>query len=355
MLALKHSRRQEPFSQYYQFEAQGHYQDLNMTNESFHNAATFASLPFSYYENPSLFVEAPQKTFDYETRSSSSHSSHLQTSNDFPPSLLSSASGPSIPSASSSTIGSPYSAHAQTVSTQDTWNSHHGLGFDPAIVNHEVFPSEYMGVGIDSELSFATNDKILGSFVGECADLSSSKTRSSSFPVSVSQCSLSIPHQVRVTLSPEPLTIDSILDRASAASAVERGSPNLRRDGPPGPIRRENSAVRPSDNVFKSPTTPASAHPRNRSPTAHASVHAASYPPAASQMPVTQQPAPPSPPTQQHGNHFQTHFFAQSSGNFVPPLESSCSFSPLVEFAAIQASFSFLSDLFPQTRSMSTN
>ena len=344
MLASEQSHRHEPFNQYYQLKVQEHYLDLNMNNESFQNAATFASLPFSYYENPSLFVEAPQNTFDYETRSHSSHSSHQQILHDFPPSLLSSASGPSIASASSSTIGSPYSVHAQTVSSQDTWRSHHGLGFDPAIVNHEVFPPEYVGAGIDPELSFATSDKLHGSFVGECADLSSFQKRSSNFPVTVSSSSLSIPHQVRITASPEPLSIDSILDRASAASAAERGSANLIRDGPPGPIIRENSSVLPSGGVFKSPTTPASAQVRINSSTAHASVHAASYPPTATRMSRTpQQSTPSSPPTQQHGNHFQTNFFAQSSGSFMPPLESSCSFSPRTN---LDASFSHL-PLFP--------
>jgi hypothetical protein len=341
MLASEHSHQHEPFNQYYQFEIQEHYPDFNMNNESFQNAATFASLPFSYYENPSLFVEAPQKTFDYETRSHSSHSSHQQISHDFPPSLLSSASGPSIASASSSTIGSPYSVHAQTVSSQDTWRSHHGLGFDPAIVNHEVFPPEYIGAGIDPELSFATSDKLHGSFVGECADLSSFQKRSSNFPVTVSSSSLSIPHQVRITASPEPLSIDSILDRASAASAAEHGSANLTRDRPPGPIRRENSSVQPSGSLFKSPTTPASAQVRVNSPTAHASVHAASYPPTATRMSRTpqQQSNPSSPPTQQHGNHFRTHFFAQSSGSFMPPLESSCSFPPRTNLVAFSSRF----------------
>jgi hypothetical protein len=337
MLAFEQSRRHEPFNQYYQFDAQEHYSDLNMNDESFHNAATFASLPFSYYENPSLFVEASQKPFDYEFRSPSSHSSHQQTSHDCPPSLLSSASGPSVASASSSTIGSPYSVHAQTVSSQDTWNSQYGLGFDPAIVNHEVFASEYVGAGIDPDLSFAANEKIHGSFVGECADLSSFQKRSSKFPVTVSSSSLSIPHQLRTTASPELLTIDSILDRASAATAAERGSPNLIRGGPSGPIRKENSLVPPSDSVFKSPTTPASAHIRGKSPTAHASVHAASYPPAASRVHRTQQQphqSSPSSPTTQHGNNFQTHFFAQSSGSFMPPLESSCSFSPRIDLDA---------------------
>ena len=343
MLSLEHSRRQEPFSQY---EAGLQYSDFTMNAGSFHNEATFAALPFSYYENPALFVEAPQKTFDYESRSPSTHSSHQQPSHDFPPSLLSSASGPSIASASSSTIGSPYSSHAQTTLTQDTWSSHHGLGFDPAIANHEVFHTEYLGAGIDPELSFATADKVQGSFVGECADLSSFPKRSSSFPLRVSSSSLSVPYHVRVTASPEPLTIDSILDRASAASAVKSESPNLLREGAPGPIRRENSVVLPGDNVFKSPTTPASAHCRNaysRSPTAHASVHAASYPPAAPHvLPTHQQPQPPrtsSPPPQQHGNHFQNHFFAQSSGSFLPPLESSCSCYPCA------AHFSFSSPI----------
>jgi hypothetical protein len=62
-------------------------------------------------------------------------------------------------------------------------------------------------------------------------------------------------------------------------------------------------------------------------------------------------------------SHFQSHFFAQSSGNFMPPLESSCSSLPLY-FHAFHCpflppfpffSFPFLLSLRPMPSSREVN
>ncbi|KAJ5114499.1 hypothetical protein NUU61_000258 [Penicillium alfredii] len=57
------------------------------------------------------------------------------------------SSGPSIASASSSAIGSPYSGTAQAF--QDNWvNTNHGLGLPTAVMN-DLFPNEFVGSTVD--------------------------------------------------------------------------------------------------------------------------------------------------------------------------------------------------------------
>ncbi|KAE8382223.1 hypothetical protein BDV26DRAFT_278227 [Aspergillus bertholletiae] len=62
---------------------------------------------------------------------------------------LSTASGPSIASASSSAIGSPYSGAGPTI--HENWvDTNHGLGL-PAAVMSDIFPNEYLGNTFDME------------------------------------------------------------------------------------------------------------------------------------------------------------------------------------------------------------
>ena len=104
-------------------------------------------------------------------------------------------------------------------------------------------------------------------------------------------------------------------------------------------------APRKSNPVFKSPTTPASAHPRTPStlsPSIPRSFPGQSAPTDSLAAPahavLSQSFNNPAAQIPQHASHFQSHFFAQSSGNWMPPLESSCSF--------LLASISYLSFLF---------
>lgn len=75
---------------------------------------------------------------------------------------VSTASGPSIASASSSAMGSPYSANAQNL--QEEWvDTNHGLGL-PGAVMSDLFPNENMVNPFDSEGFY---QKKSDSFVGE--------------------------------------------------------------------------------------------------------------------------------------------------------------------------------------------
>merc|ERR1712230_181255 len=75
---------------------------------------------------------------------------------------------------------------------------------------------------------------------------------------------------------------------------------------------------------FKSPTTPASAYPRQH-PTLVSPSHSRSFSPSPRQTLPTRMTShdPNAARVHKSASHFQSHFFAQSSGNFMPPLESS--------------------------------
>jgi hypothetical protein len=351
MLAIEHSLRQSFYNAHLDTESNipDPYPNLDMNPyASLDSTASFASLPFSYYENPALFVEAPHDSFPYGLhRSTSSNSSLKQSSHssELPPSLLSSASGPSIHSASSSTVGSPFSGYSHPISTQDSWSSSRGLGLNPTIVNHEGFAADFVGADLEPELAYTTHEKLRGNFVGECTDISF-PNRSSTFPLRVSSQSLCVPPNAPFSASPEPLSVECFQNPASTKPSALPIAARSSAHSPATPVDQERQQSRSRKPIFKSPTIPASAQPRTPTVVSPALVRSATVqtippPPALSQS--TSYAAV---PMQQHANQFQNHFFAQSSGSFIPPLELSCSFSPCAVFWLSEFFLSFFVSLF---------
>ena len=335
MLAVEQSRRHQLRSHPYDHETGTQLAfDMNAYTTC-DSSSTYASLPYSYWENSALFVEAPLEDTKYDlNRSISStgsfhHIPHIQA--DHPLSLISSTSGPSLPSASSSTVGSPHSGHSHPVSAPESWISAGHFSANPVIVNHEDFGDFSSGIDIGVDHSFVTPGKLPDDFVGECADLSSFSKRSSAFPTNNSFQSPSSQQRPPFSSSPEPMSIERFGANNRAASAASAVDSNPFLQSSVARIKKESDPSTRSDGVFKSPTTPASARsrtPSTCSPVAARATKAASKPVVQGGAP-TSYPTPSSPatsPMQQHASQFQTHFFSQSSGNFMPPLESSCSF-----------------------------
>src|SRR2546423_9092147 len=196
MLAIEHSRQQHHFTQPFGHNSGFHdsYLDLSMNSFSaFEPVHGFAPLPYSTYENPSFYMDTPPEGFKSEMQRSSSLTGSLRPashhSSELPSSTLSSASGHSIPSASSSAVGSPYSGHAHTSSHHESWvNSNESLGLGSALVNQEAYYQGFVGTDLNSELAFGPHDKLSNDFVGECAKISSTRKRSGSpFPGKFSQ------------------------------------------------------------------------------------------------------------------------------------------------------------------------
>jgi hypothetical protein len=339
MLAIEHSHQQRHFTQPFGYDSGFHdsYADLSMNSYSaFEPIHGFAPLPYSTYENPSFYMDAPPEGFKSEMQRSSSLTGSLKPashhSSELPPSTLSSASGHSIPSASSSAVGSPYSGHAHSFSHHESWvNSNEGLGLGSALVNQEAYYQGFVGTDLDSELAFGPHDKLSGDFVGECAKISSTRKRSGSpFPGKFSQSPVPLKSSLASNSSPEPLTIDAILERANSSSATQ--SPRPSGSSQVTSIDNEKSQSLKPTNPFKSPTTPASACPKTSKvasalpATISLLADHLSLRPGQTFMPHA------STPSRHQAGQFLNHFFAQSSGSFVPPLESSCVFFPFAFF-----------------------
>lgn len=338
MLAIEHSRHQQFIDQVYDLEQsiQAPYPSLAMDSyEAVDPMISFHPLPYSYFENPSIFSTTAPMQMKQEM-----HQMH-----DLSRSTISSGSAASTPSASSSTVGSPYSGPSHTIASQDGFDHHHnvayGLGVMPTIVNHESFAQEF-GMSLEAELPIHSHDKLSNSFVGKYADLSSSQLRSStiSFPISSStHLTPSSPYQgVHSTESPETLSINTslharLIDPSPALPASIFSS-----------TAHSPAEASISTPTFKSPTTPASARPRHAR-SSISPINAGSFPSPATRM----QTHPSHPiPTYFRDSHvnqpanarFQSHFFAQSSGNFIQPLETSCS-SLLLFFPSFLCLWSF--------------
>lgn len=225
---------------------------------------------------------------------------------------LSSASGPSIASASSSAIGSPYSGNVQTF--QESWvDTSHGLGLQGAVVG-DLFPNDYVGGTVDPEGFY--QKKSQNSYVGELQDISSSVQ--STVRVSAShEC----PPPCRVVPSEEnvkPSFRNSLRATAGAPVPVSSDSSGISMT----PVSHSVASPSSGAPLFASPSTPASARistPSIKSPNVDyrqpglcsktASFESSTFSPNAGP------------------SISSSSFFQQSSGNFVPPLESSCRFS----------------------------
>ena len=306
---------------------------------SYESMSGFHPLPFSYYENPAMFAPAPAQPMKSAiSRSHSQNSVHQyqQQTAELPPALISSASNASIPSATSSTVGSPYSGPINTSQAQDSYVNEalsHGLGLLPTIVNQDGFQHDFVGSGFDTDMPMGHDKMIAGNFVGECADLSYSLKRSSTLPVTSRQPAQSVFSVTPLTASPPELTSTLHEFEASTnARALVEAPPvtdvNRSSSLPATPFQHQPL----NEPVFKSPTTPASAYsrtPNATSPTDRRQPMHNGQPTTTSQHQSSYAALSPPHPMQQYGGQFQSHFFAQSSGNYMPPLETSCSFSLL--------------------------
>ena len=332
MLAFEHRQRETLYQPSYSSigNVQAPYPDLQM--DSFHlyePMANFHPLPFSYYDNPSSFAPAlaqPMKP-QMPRPTSSDAISYMASRNscDVAPGLASSAS--------SSTVGSPYSGpmHSDSVhnvaETSDSDAFSEGLGLLPTIVQQDTYNHDFVGAGFDAQPPMG-HDKMHSDFVGESADLYSLQKRSSMFSYPTKRASRSVSPATAFSPSPELLTANAPFNAADPVSALTHPTsivPVSRTSSLPTCVTLQHCA----ETVFKSPATPASSYPKT--PSVHSPVeqrlhaHGTQF----TNSPEQQHPAQPMP---QHGGPFQHHFFAQSSGNFMPPLEITCSFS-LLQFA----------------------
>lgn len=274
---------------------------FNSLVQNQHDSSAALQASSSSYYDPNVYMESnTQGAMNFPPAPSTPSSmATCQSSEVMPP--MSCASGPSVPSASSSAIGSPYAGAAQGF--QEPWidNPSYINGLSPLL-------PEFIGCGVDPETPLSPEKYPANphNFVGECDRISSNIKSPSTVSVSRLQCSESV--------STSPCSIPFLggappkSSRLSVSASGSMGSspapiPTFRSRGPPSPelpFRRHSLQ----------PLIPSVGTKQARAST--------------SLSPET----PKSAPVPRHGphGHFQNSFFSQSSGNFVPPLESSCRF-----------------------------
>ncbi|CAG8949397.1 hypothetical protein HYFRA_00005026 [Hymenoscyphus fraxineus] len=251
------------------------------------------------------------------------------------PSNYSTASGPS---ANSSAMGSPHSIQGHIVPVPE-WSTPGGLGLTPSIV----------GVGYDNyptgnEYSFATpgmeefdlsfNTVKPNGFVGECQNIS----RSTSYQRGSASSDSPSTSLSMSTFSPSHARVAS----SSMASPLT-------------PVSASVSASRKGyvDDCFKSPVSAFStASPSSRWPSPSKAFTSAGRPMnPCSPNSVVSAPAPAPQVISPHTTptYRQSHFFSQSSGNFVPPLQSSYPSILHPQYSTRPASTTQSHDAYPQT------
>lgn len=212
------------------------------------------------------------------------------------PSNYSTASGPS---ATSSAAASPHSIHGH-IAPGPEWGPL-GLGFSPSIVGYDGFAhsSEYTVAhsgmeDFDSSLNIVKPN----GFVGKCQNISTSVSSQPGSPGS----SMS-------TLISSAQVVDSTVTFKPEALLVSATGTNF------------------NDNCSSSPISMSSTSPTFRRPSLPA---ARSGVPSSAGQPQKPRPLPVSTMSPTSPQLFSTRheslFFSQSSGSFVPPLESSCWF-----------------------------
>ena len=274
-------------------------------------------VPHSYYDTPPVYAESGPDMNKQSMLSTTPPS--MTTSQPAEHSMpgLSSASGPSIASASSSAIGSPYSGNVQPF--PENWvDTNHGLGLQAAVVG-DMFPNDYMGGSVDPEGLYPK--KTQDNYVGESQDISSNIQSPFPFSPSHHESSLSSPF---VTTSEQK--IEPLLDNSTRVTPAPFSTSCDSSVASITPVSQSTASHSPGARSFASPSTPASS--RRSASTIHSpisDVYKTSLSTKATHRSPTFSRKSSSP--SMSPSLFPGSFFQQSSGNFVPPLESSCRFS----------------------------
>jgi hypothetical protein len=251
----------------------------------------------------------------YSPANSASHSFDYQN----PPILSSTSdSGASVQSTISSAMGSP----SVPPQVSNDWNQQAAMNMLPGIVHHDNIgaPDIFTTSGFDLE-TIPVTDK---GCVGEFTNVSSQQLQNAA-SLNLSSAPSSFNHSRRAG--------------SAAAESWALPVPPKQHISIPSPAQSAESnkagSTSPTESFFKSPTTPASATSpvlervmgkRRRSSALPTPKRAHGSSPLATSTSYTELDVPTRPsaplPT------FSSPFFSQSSGHFVPPLESSCPSPP---------------------------
>ncbi|EEH33734.2 hypothetical protein PAAG_04783 [Paracoccidioides lutzii Pb01] len=310
MLALEHSRHKQSYLPQLSMDPSMHDPFGPLYIDSYSPLGSYNLFPAgstSFSDAPSFQIEAPHHPYNNSSNSAkyepfAHHNCASPTivsiqASDFKASTASSsASGPSLPSTSSSTIGSPY---------QESWidmNSSSGLG--PATVGSDGYSQEYVSAAMDANMMFA-HEKLPDSFV----DVAALSGNNQQHMLSMSPPSSTVPLKGRRSRMDSGSRTSRHLGALGAPitrSLSGEYSPSLYSPGLL--LSRKRSLTQASDMA-------SAVHARKMS-TAESKVKCRDNLPSSrsSQSPLT---------SSRYRERFENCFFNQSSGNFVPPPDSS--------------------------------
>ena len=336
---------------------------VNTSYDAYPSVSAYSSGFFGAPDDP---YDAQKKIIGHALRrdpSSGSPSPSNPQAFDHPSSTLSSASGASAQSTASSADGSPYVNASHNLPYPEKWPEPlHGLGLAPEIVDGKSFHNDQFPTSqFENDLALEGNK--FPDYVGEyrakfsSSPLASSSVASSFLPASSAAHGVrSIIPYTRKTLDPakDPLeiTIDSIIEEAKGMvqSTAQPSSPDLTTPNSGSPTLAQTSRHQPSHSdsksSFRCSTVPTSTAPPLSSPVVSPSARGDRTP----QHKIVNLPDDVETRSKSHQplHHFRPHysavsafpnngsapseksqnlFFGHSSGRFIAPLESSCSFS----------------------------
>ena len=334
------------------------YSNVYTSSYTSHPTILAYSAQSSSYEPSQLVVNGPKdmmKSVQPRYTPSTSPSTSISHSLEHAPSVLSTASAQSTVS---SAVKSSYSHTTQNLSDQYLWTDpQSGLCIAPSFDQNKIY--SYPLPDLESE-QIMCDSKYPGTFVGELQDISSTPDSTSyilSSPISSSSTSRSVisstfpfpppPMGFETSMGPRNMTIDTILEEANdkigtRPSSTSPVSINSSVHQPPKAAQQIRSGRSPEGVAgFSSPVIPASPFTSRASSPFLARQHEPHRRFSDSRNIVRTQSTPPTshrshpyarhsfeyPTNQGHRGNYQTPFFNQSSGRFIPPLESSCWFS----------------------------
>lgn len=274
------------------FVFNGNMADFNIDNQESFPATTGFNSTTMYAEAPQFGLNGKQSPILCDLESPELRA---------PPSNYSTASGAS---ATSSVMGSPHSMYG-SVPVGD-WTSTNALGITPSIAQYDSFgnSNDFHFPGVDGDFPMDFTAGQTKSFVGESKTISKSASRLRNSISSIS--------------GSNPASLSSLSSFTSSPRAGGTSSPIT-----PLSASRMHSKDEcfPSPMSFSSPPSARRASQASSSPVTSSSM--TSRPPSSGVSPTLTQ----SSTFSEHSHStYQSPFFSQSSGNFVPPLHSSCSF-----------------------------
>lgn len=288
------------FQQHFAFDSEVKEEDYISSITDF----SYESMPFGI----DMFSTERQEN-KHDMIRSTSQGSLQQMHPEAAPSLLYAASAPSIPSASSSTVGSPYLSHTLPVPAPSMYENYMS---GPAILCDDTIFG-YDASHFDHEATIGQDAKLATSFVGKSADLTVFAQRSST--MHVQKC---LPIEPLVS-SPSPIDVPSEVVFTMPERKLDVASQDAR------------ASEIQDRTLFKPPTIPASAYPKVTSPRTRRTMFPMQPEPALISYNLCCSPSLSScPNTPVLDYDSQYNFFSHLVGNFLPPTDASCPSSSIL-------------------------